>query len=280
MPKQAIHAADALPFTLCLTRELDEVTSARIATAARKTGVPFGMHHSVFGHIALLRTLHRLRAAGRLQNSEEEWTAMLRQPFHVMGPLNLRPSIGYPSDAVACCISYQSASFPSLVPSSSSVLPSYDEICPRRRYHGRVKSARDQLRTRLNHPLFTDISDFFSEGFLATRPAYGGPRPAHAPSSHAGTPLIAAFGGSSLGRLDGILPARYGGDLELSNVGMGLRVRPGELYIGSYSLHGRLYFIAHVDEATFERAHVEVLLDEFVGAARHYLDAKERESRL
>jgi hypothetical protein len=245
-----------------------------MATTVARSRHAFSSHHSIFGQIATLRTLYRLRAEGHWSPSPSEWEAILQQPFHCTGPINLRPAIGYDRHAQACCISFASAVFPSLRPqTTSATVPSYDDLCSRERYLGRVRSATAQIRGRFEHPLFADISDLFAEGFLSTRPAYGGSRPTVVPSSGsaAGTPVQSCFGGSSAGRIDRLLPVHYDRDIALSNFRVQLRVRPGELYLGSQSWGGEERFVAYVDEATFDRRVIEMWMDEVVAAAKHYL---------
>ncbi|KAL1747558.1 hypothetical protein HDZ31DRAFT_31732 [Schizophyllum fasciatum] len=292
----------ATPFTPTRSRSLYTIftpsETKKIIQSCRAQKVTFGNAYHVLGQVAMTRVLHRLRLAGQI--SDEEWAFRQREPFMPGGPLNQRPFLDPEwyarggSSTVNVAISFYYNRLPAipggLNAGAGQRIPAYSELLSESRFFLRARVMKAQANAFVRHPRHIDINN----ARLPTRVASAAVQverwraiqrsgasglsnePISAIEQGKGPNFVMAFGGSSMGNLESIVPLKYPTNaseptVEILETLTRLRTRPTELYLGGDTFKGQLRLVLHYDRNVYEDALVQQWLDEVRNAVHWYL---------
>lgn len=274
--------------------------SKKIIQSCREQRVTFGNAYHVLGQVAMTRVLHRLYLARQI--SPEEWFFRQREPFMPGGPLNQRPfldpewySCGGAS-TVNLAISFFYNRLPAIPggtrPGVEGQVPSHNQLLSRARFFYRARIMKAQANAFLRHPRHVDIHFARMPKRIESVAAHVekwralqrsdtsiglSTQPISATEQAKGPNFVMAFGGSSMGSLESLLPLAYPPKspqptIEVMASHTRLRTRPMELYLGAATFRGELNLYVHYDGNVYEDALVREWLDEIRSAVRWYLD--------
>ncbi|KAH7920338.1 hypothetical protein BV22DRAFT_1021395 [Leucogyrophana mollusca] len=325
-------------FTPALSRlmvcDFSRSESEIILGNCRRHNITFNTAYYALSQVAMTRIFSRRYLRGEM--SEEEWEYRTRQPMHFNGPLNLRPyqdkewfKKGGSGD-VGLNISFFQYTLPSMPlgimarRSNTTGLkladgaPHFADLFPFRRFLHRcsiVKSTADKV---FNHPRFVDIALAAHDRILPTRAAalrwlHEDKKVRSGLKSEKGAPIraecmgpVLSLAGSTLGNMDGLIPADYplppsdrlsplapndhphragyyaelepprehqpeSPRLRIEYWRTHLHARPAELYLGASTLHRQLQYMIFYDGRVFEEEIVREWLNEVKDATMWYL---------
>lgn len=152
---------------------LPEDITKQIIANCRLHKVTFGNALLVCGQVALSRVLHRQYALGNL--SRDEWMRRRKEPYHVGGPLNIRPFLdanwfkngGASELALNIGIFMYSLPFLPLAGADTGPMdisdgaPSFANLLSLGRFIHRTNILQRQAEAFLKHPLFLDFVSLY-----------------------------------------------------------------------------------------------------------------------
>ncbi|KAJ7219348.1 hypothetical protein GGX14DRAFT_591750 [Mycena pura] len=278
--------------------------SSRFIQNCRAHGITVGNALPVLAQVGLARLLCRRFVRGEM--SLEEWEFRRQQPYHTAGPINLRPFLdkawyqagGYDSASVNVAYFYFTSSFTPLGPKSLALgdsVPELAKLMSPQRFLLRCNKMKKLASRYLTHPLFFEIG----ASRLANKPALQknvaakwekNPESYVQPGElerHNVSPMeqvkygpIMSHGWSTFGNTDDKLPREYpipkaGASsspvLRLQKHEGFLHCRTGELYLGSGTIGGQMYFSLNWDRNVFSDEVVHEWVNETQQAAHFYL---------
>ncbi|KIY72205.1 hypothetical protein CYLTODRAFT_64297 [Cylindrobasidium torrendii FP15055 ss-10] len=266
--------------------DLTHEQSSAVGMTCRKHGLTFGNAYPIIGQVAMARVLARRYARGEI--SEEEWQFRQREPIWDAGPINQRPLLnpewyragGADVAMINIAFFFLRLPFTPLHLNADKYIPSYGELLPTPRFFHRAKTMRAQAAAYFNHPLYLELNaggmPARIEGTKALSSSMKSPPPDRPVSAleRSRNGLVMGMGGSSLGRIDGLLPTSYPAQnpkILVDSVHTRLRCQPGEVYLGASSYKGIMRLNVFWDENVTSREVVAEWLSEIKDATTYYL---------
>ena len=264
----------------CIVRTLSATLSEKIMRTCRAEGITFGDAYPIIGQLATARVL--LRRYLRNEIGEEEWMWRRREGMCSAGPVNLRRFFER-EDYVGVALGFYHCSIgflPLGAASKMEEMPPVGGLLTRERFVFRAREVQKQKRRYLESGLCLEMGDAFlrrrgrvemARGVAKewTRQREGEEKVVNA-MDQAGSGFVLCNGGSSMGNVDGLLPADYRG-LRLERDVTRLRCRPGEFYLGAKTQYGQMHIHVFFDANVVEEEVAREWMDEVELALEYYL---------
>jgi len=234
----------------------------------RAEGITFGDAYPIIGQVATARVL--LRRYLRNEIGEEEWKWRRREGMCSAGPVNLKRFFEN-GDYIGVALGFYHCSI--------GFLP-VGGLLTRERFVFRAREVKKQKKRYLESGLCLEIGDAFLRrrkrvemarvvGREWMREREDEEKVVRA-MDQAGSGFVLCNGGSSMGNVDGLLPADYPG-LRLERDMTRLRCRPGELYLGARTQYGQMHIHVFFDGNVVEEDVAREWMDEVEMALEYYL---------